>query len=145
MSAQPQPKSTPQVRAIFGLAKERGLDEAELRAIVVEVTNRAVPVGKTGVGRLNFTQADAVIVRLGGKPFASRRTVQHRRKNAGVQQLVGPNQLRYIAQLASFRNWSPEALQDFCRRQCGHFPLRTTQDANKVIEALKAMNRRDRL
>ena len=29
MSAQPQPKSTPQARAIFGLAKERGLDEAD--------------------------------------------------------------------------------------------------------------------
>lgn len=144
MSAQPQPKSNSQVRAIFGLAKQRGIDPDELRAVVEDVTKRSVPAGRTGVAKLNFTQADAVIVKLGGEPFAARRTVQQRRKNAGVQQLVGPNQLLYLKQLANARGWGDDTLADFCRRQCGHARPRTTREANKVIEALKAMNRRGR-
>lgn len=145
MSAQPQPKSPAQVRRIFGLARSRGLDAQELRAVVVEVTKRDVPLDKTGVGSLNFTESDAVIVRLGGEPLAKRRTIQHRRAKAGVSQLVRPAQLELIAKLASQRRWGAEALRNFCARQCGHFPLRTSKDANKVIEALKAMNEREGL
>lgn len=139
MSANFAPKTNAQVRRIFGLARERGLDEQELRALVEEVT------GQAHISRLNFTKADAVIVRLGGEPMAARRTIQYRRAKAGVSQVVRPAQLQLIASLASQRHWSAETLQHFCRRQCGHFPLRTTKDANKVVEALKAMNRRDGL
>ena len=46
MSANLQPKTNGQVRAIFGLAKQRGLDEDELRALVEEVT-RGGAVGRT--------------------------------------------------------------------------------------------------
>jgi hypothetical protein len=139
MSAQLQPKTTAQLRAIYGLAKKRGLDNDELHALVKEHTRKA------SIARLNVTEADAVIAQLGGEPLAARRTIQHRRRQAGVNQVVQPGQLQYIASLASQRDWSPESLQDFCRRQAGHFPLRTTKDANKVIEALKAMNKREGL
>lgn len=133
----PAPKTTAQVRRIFGLARTRGLDEADLHTLVEETTR------KTSIRLLTTPEADLVIERLGGEAMTARRTVQHRRKQAGVEQLVPQGQLEKIADLAAGRNWSAEALQNFCRRQCGHFPLRTTTDANKVIEALKAMNRRD--
>ena len=145
MSANPQLKTPGQVRAIFGLAKQRGLDEDELRALVEEVTKRKVPAGRTGVATLNLTQADALIVKLGGRSLAARRTIQQRHKNAGVQQLAGPNQLEYMRRLATARGWSEETLADFCFRQCRHNTPRTTRQANQVIEALKSMNRRDSL
>jgi hypothetical protein len=139
MSATLQPKTQPQVRAIYGLARKRGLDNEELHALVKDATH------KTSIANLNVTEADVVITKLGGEPLAARRTVQHRRQKAGVQQVVQQGQLELIAALASQRHWPAQALIDFCKRQCGHHPLRTTKDANKVIEALKSMNRREGL
>lgn len=132
-------KTSAQVRRIFGLARARGLDEAELHTLVSDATT------KTSIAALNITEADAVISRLGGEPLAARRTLQYRRRKAGVSQVVQHGQLELIAKLASQRHWSAAALVEFCRRQCGHHPLRTTADANKVIEALKSMNRREGL
>jgi len=139
------PKTNAQTRRIFGLARTRGLEQEELHALVKEATSRNGKGGKASIAALNISEADAVIVRLGGEPLAARRTIQHRRRNAGVQQVVGQAQLQYIAALASQRNWSAETLRDFCIKLCKHFPLRTTSDANKVIEALKSMNQREDL
>jgi hypothetical protein len=142
MSAQVQPKSTEQVRAIFGLARQNGLDEELLRDAVESVTKRT-----RSIAALSHSEAERVIAHLKGESFTPtpRRTVQHRRKKSGVNQVVQPGQLELIASLASQRHWKAETLENFCRRQCGHFPLRTTSDANKVIEALKSMNKREGL
>ncbi len=133
------PKTLAQVQRIFGLARGRDLDEAALHDLVEEAT------GKTSIRLLNLTEADAVIVRLGGEPLAARRTVQHRRAKAGVNQIVSQAQLQLIADLASQRRWTADTLREFCLKLCKHFPLRTTADANKVIEALKSMNKREGL
>lgn len=133
-------KSTAQVRAIFGEARRCGLDSDALHELVAGL----VP-GTGSIKSLTFTQAEAVIEKLKGSSFVPRRTLQWRRKKSGVTQVVQKSQLQLIAELASQRNWSSETTVNFCRRQAGHYPLRTTQDANKVIEALKAMNKRDNL
>lgn len=133
-------KSTAQLRAIFGEARRCGLDDETLREVVADVTK-----GSISLSSLTFAQAEAVIQRLKGKSFVPLRTLQHRRQQAGVKQVVQEGQLKLIAELASQRNWQPEALISFCKRQCGHHPLRTTEDANKVIEALKSMNKREGL
>ena len=135
-----RPKSTSQVRAIFGEAKRCGLDDETLREIVADITH-----GSTSISTLTFAQAEAVIQRLKGKSFVPLRTLQYRRAKAGIKQVVQEAQLTLIAQLASQRNWSDETLVNFCKRQCGHHPLLTTEDANKVIEALKSMNKREGL
>lgn len=142
MSAHLQPKSTKQVRAIYGIARRRGLDEELLHDAVFSVTQRTRSIAK-----LTSSEADQVIAHLQGNSYKEtpRRTVQYRRRRAGVNQVVQPGQLRLIADLASQRKWNAESLVEFCKRQCGHFPLRTTSDANKVIEPLKAMNRREGL
>ena len=139
MSATLQPKSIQQVRAIFALKKKLRLDDELLHLAVESAT------GKTSIAALTFAEADQVIAKLGGQTFASRRTVQLHRRKAGVVQVVQPGQLELIAMLASQRHWQPETLVEFCKRQTGHHPLRTTKDANKVIEALKSMNKRDGL
>jgi hypothetical protein len=83
---------------------------------------------------------------LGGRAFSSspipKRTEQYRRARTDAKQLVSQSQLELIATLASQRKWSGEALVKFITRMVKHFPVRTTAEANKVIEALKAMNKR---
>lgn len=133
-------KTTPQVRAIFGEGRKCGLDDEQLRDTVESVTRRT-----RHISELTHSEAEAVIERLKGKSFVPRRTLQYRRAKQGIKQVVQENQLKLIADLASQRKWSAEALVNFCKRQCGHHPLRTTEDANKVIEALKSMNKRDDL
>jgi hypothetical protein len=147
-----QLKTNAQVRRIFGLARARGLDESELHQIVEEETKQP------SIRALTSAQADKVITRLGGESSprfggygwcdpkgTSRRTVQHRRKRAGVVQVVPQPQLDLLADLAAQRSMSVEGLQSLFRRMHVHYPPRTTKEANKVIEALKAMNGRDSL
>ena len=134
-----RPKTTGQVRAIFGEARRCGLDGDTLHELVIDVA------GTASIKDLTFTQAEAVIQRLKGQSFVPLRTLQYRRAKAGIKQVVQEAQLTLIAQLASQRRWSADALVNFCKRQCGHHPLRTTEDANKVIEALKSMNKREGL
>lgn len=142
-AARAEPKSAGQVRAIFGLARRAGHSDEDRHAVIASITD-----GRTdSVKDLTFDEANSVIEHYGGNAFkpAPRRTVLYRRQKGGVKQLVSQSQLELLASLASQRNWSAEALTKFCERQCGHYPLRTTEDANKVIEALKAMNRREGL
>lgn len=129
-------KSSQQVRCIFGLAKQKGLDDEELHALVQDVTKQP------SIRALTFAQADEVIERLGGEPFASRRTVQHRRQRAGVPQIAQASHLQLMRDLARRRNMSEEGLAQIASRMNVPFPPRTTSDTNKLVEALKSMNRR---
>ena len=108
---------------------------------MVESTTRRT----RSIRELTHREAEAVLKKLKGAGFVSLRTLQYRRQRQGVAQVVQPAQLRLIADLASQRHWSEAALLKFCKHQCGHERPRTTSDANKVIEALKAMNKRDQL
>jgi hypothetical protein len=129
-------KSAQQVKCIFGLAKQKGLDTDELHALVEDVTKQP------SIRALSFVQADLVIERLGGEPFASRRTVQYRRQKAGVPQIAQASHLQLMYDLASRRNMSEDGLASLAARMNLSFPPRTTADTNKFVEALKAMNRR---
>ena len=134
-------KNSGQVRAIFGSAKAAGIDPGdELRDIVEDVTKRT-----RSISALSYSEAERVIQRLKGKTYVPRRTMQYRHRKAGIKQLVQQSQLDLIAELASQRNWSPKTLADFCMRQCKRNKPLTTDEANKVIEALKAMNKREGL
>jgi hypothetical protein len=134
-----QLKSNKQLACIFGLAKGKGLDNEELHALVEETTRKGARPGKTSLAALTFTEADAVIVKLGGKPFAARRTVQYRRKQAGVVQLAQPAHLALLNDLARQRSLSEAGLASLAGRMHLHYPPRTTAETNKLIEALKAI------
>lgn len=137
-------KTHAQVKAIYGLARAQRMDDDLLHETVASVTG-----GNPSIRELSFTNANKVILRLDGQPFAAtpaaRRTVQHHRQKAGVLSVVQPAQLHRIAELASQRSWTGETLRKFCVRQCGNDTPRTTKDASKVIEGLKAMNKREGL
>lgn len=134
-------KSTAQIKAIFGLARKRDLSDDALRAVAETVT------GQRSISALTRAAANNVIVALGGVVQGTAdvplRTRQYRRQRAGVKRIVSPAQLEKLRTLAAARHWSDRTVDEFCTRQCGHARPRTTTDANKIIEALKAMNARD--
>ena len=142
MSANFQPKSTGQVRHIFGLAREVGLDDDLLHDTVESVTQRT-----RSITALSSKEADLVISHLKSKAEKQtpRRTVQYRRKRAGVNQVAQPAHLELMRSLARTRNMSDEGLEQLSNRIIKHYPPRTTSETNKVVEALKSMNRRERV
>lgn len=130
-------KTPAQVRIIFGLAKSRGLTDDELRSIVEELT------GSRSISQLSRSEAEKVINRLNGRAVTPRRTVQHRRRQAGVPQIASPAHLDLMRSLARRRGMGDKGLEQLSIRQCGHYPPRTTAETNSVVEALKAMNKRE--
>jgi hypothetical protein len=130
-------KTLAQTRAIFGLAKGRGLSDDELRGVVEEVT------GQRSISALTRHQAENVIIRLGGTINTPRRTIQFRRQQSGVKQIASPAHLELMRSLATRRGMNEETLAALSNRIVKHYPPRTTSDTNKVIEALKAMSRRE--
>jgi hypothetical protein len=138
-----QPKTTSQLKAIFGLAKKNRVDEDTLHEYAFQFTQ-----GRTDrLSLLSFDEANALIKRLGGDPFASsrtpRRTENYRRQQAGVQQIAQPGHLEKMWKLAVERSMSANGLERMGLRMIKHWPPRTTDETNKIIEALKAMNKRD--
>lgn len=140
-----QPKTNSQLGRIFGLAKKLGLDEDTVRGAAVVVSRGRVD----RLSLLSFDEANALIVRLGGDPFSSsrtpRRTVNYHRQQAGVQQIAQADHLALMDELAAGRGIGTEGLERLCRRMLkGNSRPRTTAETNKIVEALKAMAKRDR-
>lgn len=143
----PTPKTNGQLRAIFGLAKKRGLDKEQIEDIAFDLS------GDTRLSHLSFRHANVIIVRLGGEAFgpgtfgrrkqAARRTVNHQRQQAGIKQIAQPAHLDLMYSLAAGRNMSSDGLERMGMRMIKHWPPRTTEETNKIVEALKAMNHRD--
>jgi hypothetical protein len=141
-----RPHSPGQLRAIYAEGRRRGLDNDDLHDSILSGLAQNSIARKTGsFSDLTYTEAQRAIQRLKGRDFTPLRTRQHQRQTAGINQVITDEQQQLIADLASQRNWSAQTLITFCKRQCGHYPLRTTKDANKVIEPLKAMNKRENL
>lgn len=139
-----QPRSIKQNNAIFGLASKHGVDIESLRDLAAEVSDGRID----RLSMLSFEEANRMIHRLGGDPFAGsgtpRRTVNYQRQQAGVQQIAQPAQLALMRDLAAGRGISDDGLERMCRRMLKGNPYpRTTAETNKIIEALKAMNARD--
>ncbi len=138
----PYPKTTRQLQAIFGLAKKRGLTKEAIEQIVFDITDARTD----RISELHFPEANIIIVRLGGEAFAPltrpRRTENYHRQKAGVSQVAQPGHLKFMHGLAAGRGMSADGLERLGTRMIKHWPPRTTAETNKMIEALKAMNKR---
>lgn len=140
-----QPKTTDQLRAIFGLGRARGCEKEDLEQMAFELTNGQVE----RLSALSFDQANAMISHLGGDPFPVSgstpiRTANYRRQKAGVKQIETVKHLDLIDELARLRNMSAEGRERLCLRMIKKPRPTTTSEGNKIVEALKAMNARDR-
>ncbi len=136
-------KTQQQNRAIWALAHKLGFNDDDVHQLVEEVT------GKQSIRALSRKEADDVIVKMGGTPFfrdtknTPRRTVSYRRQQTGVATLVSDSQIDLLNSLAARRGMSAQGLKSLCLRMIKREAPLTTKDANKIIEALKAMNARD--
>lgn len=140
-----QMKTLSQNKAIFALGARRGCAHEDLRELAFDITG-----GRTdSIKQLTFDEANGVITRLGGRavtePGVSRRTTQYRRQQAGVKQIVSPLQKGLIEKLVRGRGITAEGERSLCQRIIKRDEPTTTVEANKIIEALKAMNTRDRV
>jgi hypothetical protein len=139
----PKPRTLQQNRAIHSLLNSKAID-ADLKA---EMVTRITKGRTSHTSEMYFSEANALITELGGDALdASRRTQQAHRQKAGVLQMMTADQRTLLEDLASKR-WGAEwatPCANLCRRMLNGRPIpRTTKDANKVIEAIKAMNARD--
>lgn len=148
----PQPKKHFQIQRLFGLARQpadaEGIPVKEyLEALAAELLPRLSKLPR--LSELTFDEANAMIVRLGGTAFSkygqSRRTENYRKQQAGIKSIETDNHLNFIDELARLRNMSPEGLAKLASRMHVPWPPRTTEQGNKIVEALKAMNKRDGL
>ncbi|BFH17939.1 regulatory protein GemA [Paenibacillus melissococcoides] len=119
----------PQIKNIFGLARQARMNNDELHDLVLTTT------GSDSIKALSKAQGIKVIDRLNqmlGKVKPSRAT---------------PNQIWQINKLAEELGWKsdPRRLRRFLEKQQGvsHTSYLSPVQASKVIEALKAMKRRE--
>lgn len=139
-----QMKTPAQNKAIFGLGAKMKCAHEDLRELAFDVTR-----GRTdSIKQLTFDEANGVIKRLGGRPFTKefkpRRTEQYHRQEAGVKKLVTAAHLDHLTILARECGMTQEGLESLCKRMIKVKKPRTSSECNKVIEAIKAMNARDR-
>ncbi|MEZ5421827.1 MAG: hypothetical protein R2682_01875 [Pyrinomonadaceae bacterium] len=138
------PKTTEQLRAIFGLGRPLGMAKEDLEELAFDLTG-----GRTArLSLLTFPEANGMIVRLGGDPFpapghVAKRTEAWRNQKAGVKRIESNRQLRLIADLAAKRGMSEAALAGLCKRIIKRSSPATTAQGNKIVEALKAMIARE--
>lgn len=137
-----KPKTNRQNRAIFKLKEQRGLTHDQLRELCAEESDGQICF----VHDLDFETANRVIHRLGGTPFAaagqSRRSVQRRRQKAGVRQLATKPHLKLMRDLAAKRGITSNGLKAICQQTIKNDAPATTAETNKIIEALKSINKR---
>jgi hypothetical protein len=136
-------KTPGQNRRIFGLKAELGLEHDDLRELAFLVSD-----GKRDrVSDLTFRDAETLIKLLESKlPKKSEyapRTIQYKRQQKGLLSEVTPthlDEMRRLWRLVEGR--TPEGLQALTRRIIRFSTPRTSSECNKVIEAIKAMNKR---
>lgn len=145
------PKTHAQIRRLFGLAKgpaeQAGWDPKEfLEDLASQVSGGAVE----RLSLLSFGQANQMIRELGGDPIPHQtpgggpsRTERHRRQKAGVVRIASPGQLRVLSDLAAGRGITDQGLKNLCNKMIKKPAPRTSAEASKIIEAIKAMNKRD--
>lgn len=139
-------KTTDQLRAIFGLGKNLGMAKEDLEEMAYDLTGGSVE----RLSQLTFAQANAMIERLGGEAFEAaagvpKRTENYRKQVAGIKIVETQKHLDMIAELARLRGIGSEGVAKLAARMKVAYPPRTTEEGNKLVEALKAMNVRDGL
>lgn len=126
-----------QVRKIWVSARELGLDEPDLRALVEDLT------GSTSISNLSFTQARNVIdamVRMGATPGAGASKPSGRRADPSEVKLVTGGVRDLIQDLRNKLGgkWLEEPyFEGACRRVIKTPRPRTGAEGARVVEMLK--------
>jgi len=140
-------KRTKLQNSIIHASKHKsGISEENYRAAIYAISS-----GRTeSSAELDVKEANELIVKLGGTPtdFMKRKGGSKAKPtDRSVVKMVSHGQRNTITQLAMER-WGDShatALKSFCEssKTIGKAYPRTSKEAQRVIETLKAMNRRD--
>lgn len=142
----PKYRSATQNKRLWGLAAKLGLEHEDLRDYAHEYSG-----GRTDhTSKLYFNECEKLNNYLDGlanpKKEWSPRTVRRRRQKANVPQIATQKHLKMMQDLADKRGMSEDGLGDLSARvNAGVRKPRTSKEVNHVIEAIKAMNKRDRI
>lgn len=138
----PKPRTLAQNRVIHSLLGKAGISPDLKAEMVARITNGRT----THSSEMYFHEANTLITELGGDAVdSSRRTQQAHRQKAGIVQLITTEQHKRLEDLAVDRwgeGWN-QPLSRLAWRMLKKNAPRTTVEANKLIEAIKAMNARD--
>lgn len=132
---------------MHALASECGLSHEDLRDYAAQVTNGRCD----STSDLSEVEAQEIISHLQkvapgrGKAVkeVARRTIQYHRQKTGVESLPTSTHTSFMWRLARERGISQDGLAAMCKRMLGHEKPLSTKETSKIIEALKAMNKRD--
>jgi len=140
-------RTTAQNSMMFALAAKAGVTHEDLREWVFDLTG-----GRTEhTSELYHDEAIKIIDRLDAianphkeKQKWSPRTVQRRRHEAGVPQIVTVEHLAKMNALwFKVEGRTKSELESLCIRSIKVEKPRTTKECNSIIEAIKAMNIRE--
>lgn len=138
-SNMPKPRTLQQNKTIHSLLNKAGIDDDLKRQMVVRITSGRT----TSTKEMYFAEANQLIAELNGKPHdSSRRTQQAIRKKAGVITMAQRSQLDLIESLGRRFFDAETGLSAWITKRIGHYPARTSKEAQSCIEALKQMVRR---
>ena len=134
-------------RAIYGCARELGLSNDDVHDAAFALC------AKTSLKELTDAECRRLIDGMrGGKRRVSPERLQAmgtagkkgEDRQSGTEFLVNSREMGMLRKCATLRGWSIETLDGFIKRQVKG-PVRTVRDLNRVLWAVKAMNRRDHL
>lgn len=139
-----QPKTHAQIKRIFGLGHKLGMSDDDLRELAYDVTGGTIE----SLSMLSFAQANGVIKRLGGDAmsanFTPRRTRNYHNQQAGIKTIVTAAHLEKLdAEWFAFAHRTADGLARLAQRIIKSDRPRTSDECNKVIEAVKSMNGRE--
>ncbi|MDP8255597.1 MAG: hypothetical protein P9M14_07610 [Candidatus Alcyoniella australis] len=123
------PLTSAQLRAIWATARDISLDEELLRDVVETET------GSRLISSLSRDQASGVLNRLGQDRAPRRR----RRKRGDPGALITREQAQTIEHNYEDLCWQQQARASFNKRMCGKPWPQTVAEAQKIIEAQRAM------
>jgi hypothetical protein len=138
--AMPKLRTNRQNAAFHKLIGSRGLTNEDKAELVSDVTKGRVESSKL----MTFDEMNSAIKRLGGTVFDSRDKRSKIWFPKNVVGMISPLQRNKLEQLKASRNMSEQGFSDLCKRMLkGKSAPTTISDAQKLTEAIKAMNARD--
>jgi hypothetical protein len=138
--AMPKNRTNLQNKIFHQLVGKAGLSNDDKAVLVFDFTK-----GRTDSSKeMRFDEMNAAIKHLGGTVFDSKEKRAKTWFPKNVVAIVSTLQKQKMESLKESRNMSDEGFAKLCRAILKGIPYpRTSKEAQKVIEAIKAMNSRD--
>ena len=145
--------TTAQIKKIWATARETGMQEEDLRFFIYDFLGKPpslIPCGQPGhihqIKGLTKKEAIKLIDKLELKAGRIPKKGRYRRRIApNMTELITPYQVQKISEIEIHLGWNinPVRLENLNKKVLGDVAYpRTTKEAGKVIEALKAIHER---